>query len=126
MNLNKNRLGVLFPIIATFALCIGFFSLSRLFLVLWQWERVAAADGLLTILISGLRVDISTLCSLMIIPALVSCLVSSDTIFGRAWHYLLRIWITFVIWLIVYMEFVTVPFIIEYDLRPNRLFIEYF
>ena len=44
---------------------------------------------------------------------------------GRLWSFGIRIWITFSIWLIFYMEAATVPFIFEYDLRPNRLFIEY-
>ncbi len=29
------------------------------------------------------------------------------------------------LWIVVYMEVATPPFIIEYDLRPNRLFVEY-
>ncbi|SUQ23974.1 phosphoglycerol transferase [Vibrio mimicus] len=38
---------------------------------------------------------------------------------------MLRAWITAGLWLVVYMEVATPPFIIEYDLRPNRLFVEY-
>ncbi|MCV5949483.1 hypothetical protein OFN94_32235, partial [Escherichia coli] len=29
------------------------------------------------------------------------------------------------LWVLVYMELATAPFIQEYDLRPNRLFVEY-
>ena len=29
------------------------------------------------------------------------------------------------LWILVYMELATAPFIQEYDLRPNRLFVEY-
>ncbi|GEM74542.1 hypothetical protein VSA01S_06540 [Vibrio sagamiensis NBRC 104589] len=31
----------------------------------------------------------------------------------------------FGLWILVYMELATAPFIMEYDLRPNRLFVEY-
>ncbi|MBT2979704.1 LTA synthase family protein, partial [Vibrio anguillarum] len=50
---------------------------------------------------------------------------SGDHAVGRVWHWFLRVWITGGLWLIVYMEAATPPFIIEYDLRPNRIFIEY-
>jgi phosphoglycerol transferase len=37
----------------------------------------------------------------------------------------LRIWLTSMMMMLVYMEVLTPTFILEYDLRPNRLFIEY-
>jgi phosphoglycerol transferase MdoB-like AlkP superfamily enzyme len=43
----------------------------------------------------------------------------------RVWNFILRVWITLTIWLLVFMEIVTPSFILEYDVRPNRLFIEY-
>lgn len=125
MNKLKSTLSVLYPVAATFLVCLIFFSVSRFFLVVWQWDRASEANAFFNLAISGMRVDISTLSYLFILPALFSTLFSSDTAVGRIWHILLRIWITFVIWLTVYMEVVTVPFIIEYDLRPNRLFVEY-
>jgi phosphoglycerol transferase MdoB-like AlkP superfamily enzyme len=125
MNRVKQQLSILTPIIYTFILCLVLLTISRLLLMVWQWPRVDEANGLFNIITSGVRVDVSTLCSLLIIPALVTCFLSSNTLIGRIWNHVLRVWVTFTIWLIVYMEVVTVPFIIEYDLRPNRLFIEY-
>lgn len=125
MNIMKSRLGIIYPIVTGFAVCLAILTLSRFCLVIWQWDRVADANGFLDLAISGLRVDVASLCFLFILPALLSSLVSSDTMVGRVWHVMLRVWITFGIWLIVYMEAATAPFIMEYDLRPNRLFIEY-
>ncbi|KAB2823505.1 LTA synthase family protein [Aliivibrio finisterrensis] len=125
MNNIKSRLGVLYPIIAAFTVCLAILTISRQLLVVWQWDRVADTDGFLDVAISGLRIDISSLCYLFILPGLLSALVSSDTVVGKVWHAILRVWITFGIWLLVYMEAATAPFILEYDLRPNRLFIEY-
>ncbi len=121
----KKRLGILFPIIAAFTLCLVVFTLSRCLLVIWQWDRVINTDGLSRIFLSGLRVDISSLCYLFILPALLTSFISSNTRIGKIWHIILRLWITAGFWFVVYMELATPSFIQEYDLRPNRLFVEY-
>lgn len=121
----KYRLGPLFPIIVASLIIILVFSISRLGLLLWHAQRVSLSDGWLYILANGLRIDIVSVCILFIIPALVSCIISGEHKLGKIWQLLLRIWITFGLWFAVYMEVVTPTFISEYDLRPNRLFIEY-
>ncbi len=93
--------------------------------MIWQWDRVLASEGFFKILFNGFRIDISSVCYLFILPAFLSCFFLSENKMGRLWSFGIRIWITFSIWLILYMEAATVPFIFEYDLRPNRLFIEY-
>ncbi|WP_146866956.1 LTA synthase family protein, partial [Aliivibrio fischeri] len=125
MNKLKSKLGVLYPVITAFIICLAILTISRLLLIIWQWDRVTDANGFSEVILSGLRVDVSSLCYLFILPALFSSILSSDTIIGKFWTHILRIWITVSIWLIVYMEAATAPFILEYDLRPNRLFIEY-
>ncbi|MDD1780570.1 LTA synthase family protein [Enterovibrio sp. ZSDZ35] len=121
----KNSLGPLYPIAATATVVLFIFFISRISLALWQTERVNDAEGWSHLLVSGLRIDISSICYLLILPALLSSLISGEHLIGRVWHTVLRVWITAGLWLVVYMEVATVPFIIEYDLRPNRLFIEY-
>ena len=125
MNKLKSKLGVLYPVISAFIICLAILTISRLLLIIWQWDRVTDANGFSEVILSGLRVDVSSLCYLFILPALLSSILSSDTIIGEFWTHILRIWITVSIWFIVYMEAATAPFILEYDLRPNRLFIEY-
>jgi phosphoglycerol transferase MdoB-like AlkP superfamily enzyme len=125
MNKLKSKLGVLYPVISAFIICLAILTISRLLLIIWQWDRVTDANGFSEVILSGLRVDVSSLCYLFILPALLSSILSSDTIIGKFWTHILRIWITVSIWFIVYMEAATAPFILEYDLRPNRLFIEY-
>nr|QIH44557.1 LTA synthase family protein [Vibrio ziniensis] len=99
--------------------------ISRVGLSLWHFERVVEAQGWYEILLSGLRVDIASISYLLILPALLASLISGEHFVGRIWNWVLRIWITAGIWFVVYMEAVTPPFIMEYDLRPNRLFVEY-
>ncbi|SJN59841.1 Lipoteichoic acid synthase 1 [Vibrio ruber DSM 16370] len=121
----KVLLGPLYPIVSAAIVFIALFTVSRLGLSLWQIERVNDAQGWGNIFLGGLRVDVSSVCYLLILPALLSALFSGDHLLGRCWHVILRLWLTAGLWLVVYMEVATVPFIQEYDLRPNRLFVEY-
>lgn len=117
--------GPLRPIIYYFGLAIVLLSLSRIALTLWLFERVDAVDGLWHVLVQGIRVDIATLCWLLILPATLSALLPVKGTVGKLWTWILRVWLTIGLWLLVYMELATPPFVLEYDLRPNRLFVEY-
>lgn len=96
-------------------------TLSRLGLCLWQWPRVEAAGGLWPILLGGLRIDLSLLAILCAWPLLASPWLGHRALPVRiagGWY---RLW-----WLVlVLMEVATPQFIIEYDTRPNRLFVIY-
>ncbi|WP_394208997.1 LTA synthase family protein [Enterovibrio calviensis] len=121
----KSVLGPLYPIVCACLVLILIFTVSRLSLAIWHIDRVNDAHGWSSIFLSGLRIDIASICYLFILPALLASLLSGDHLIGRVWHWVLRVWITLGLWFVVYMEVATPPFIIEYDLRPNRLFVEY-
>ncbi|CCQ10089.1 Phosphoglycerol transferase I [Pseudoalteromonas luteoviolacea B = ATCC 29581] len=101
------------------------FLISRIGLMLWQNERIATLDNAWHILIQGLRIDLSSLAYLCFIPFLIHFLLPNKQILKSIWDRLLKIYITGIVIFLVYMELVTPTFILEYDLRPNRLFIEY-
>lgn len=84
---------------------------------MWHFDRVTNADGWIRIFTSGLRVDFASICYLFILPALLTSLISGEHWLGRIWNWILRLWITAGLWIVVYMEVATPPFIIEYDLR---------
>ena len=92
---------------------------------IWHFNRVDNADGWIEIILSGLRIDIATLSYIFIIPALVTCLGINQKYFNRVWNFIIRAWVSLALWLLVFMEIVTPSFILEYDVRPNRLFVEY-
>ncbi|MBE3670319.1 hypothetical protein BOO25_15450 [Vibrio navarrensis] len=123
--MRKLTLGPLHPILAFSAVALGILSTSRLLLAVWQADRVSAAEGWLNLIVQGIRVDIATLSWLFILPALLAALFPVQGIFGKIWRTLLRLWLVAGLWILVYMELATPPFIMEYDLRPNRLFVEY-
>ncbi len=93
----------------------------RLAFALWQWPRVRQAGGLLPILIGGLRID-----------ALMIAALSAPVVLLAPWlgHYpvmttVAAIWFTFAWFLLTLLEVSTPQFIIEYDTRPNRLYVDY-
>ncbi|WP_207222337.1 LTA synthase family protein [Vibrio vulnificus] len=123
--MRKINLGPLQPIAAFAAVALGLVTLSRFLLALWQFDRITATDGWSDLLFQGLRVDIATLCWLFILPCLLAAILPVDGMVGKIWRAVLRVWLVAGLWIMVYMELATPPFIMEYDLRPNRLFVEY-
>ncbi len=121
----KQRLGPLWPFFCFFVLNLGLLSGSRMGLALWQAGRVTGADGWGPVLLQGLRVDVSTLCWLFGVPAVLTLLLAGKQGPGRAWLWLMRVWLTAGTGLLLLLELATPAFINTYDLRPNRLFIEY-
>ncbi len=118
-------MGPLQPIAAFSLFSLLFLSISRVLLAFWQIDRIDSLNDLIYILGQGLRVDIATLCWLFILPALFSTFMPLTGKMGECWKRILRIWMVLGLWVLVYMELATAPFIQEYDLRPNRLFVEY-
>jgi phosphoglycerol transferase MdoB-like AlkP superfamily enzyme len=104
-----------------FLLALAFLFLCRLGLALWLWPRVEPAGGLWPVLAGGFRVDLSLLAMICAFPALLSPWLGHRRGPTRltAWWY--RAW-----WLLfVLLEVSTPQFILEYDTRPNRLYVEY-
>lgn len=121
----KQMTGVIFPMLMFFISGIIVLTISRTFLCIWQRERVSNAHGWRVIFVSGLRMDIVSMCYLLILPCLITPLIIGIPSLGHIWLIILSLWITLGLWLLVYMEAATPFFIKEYDVRPNRLFVEY-
>ena len=124
LSINKHS-GAFSPFIVTLIMALVFLTISRVFMSIWHFNRVDNANGWIEIILSGLRIDIATLSYIFIIPALVTCLGINQKYFNRVWNFIIRAWVSLALWLLVFMEIVTPSFILEYDVRPNRLFVEY-
>jgi phosphoglycerol transferase MdoB-like AlkP superfamily enzyme len=103
---------------------LAIFSLSRIGLVAWQWQRVAATGIVGQILVQGVRADLIMLGYLIVVPLVLSPLLAHQKTLGL-WKNLTVAWGTFALIFIVFMELSTPQFVMQYDVRPNRLFIEY-
>jgi phosphoglycerol transferase MdoB-like AlkP superfamily enzyme len=113
------------PVLSFLGLGLLVLQLSRLGLLLWQFDRVSETEGWTYILAQGLRFDLVALCGLLLVPSLV-----------LPWLYVARRTRGFVsrflplllaaaLATLFFMELATPSFIEEYDTRPNYLFVEY-
>ena len=121
----KHQLGPLWTMVCFFILAIVALSICRISLMIWQAERISTFNDGFKILINGLRVDISSISYLLIIPVILSTIIMFLNKGKSLLYWFLRIWLITMITVLMYMEVITPTFILEYDLRPNRLFIEY-
>ena len=108
-----------------FLIGLPFLSLSRILLMLWQSERVAATGIGLEMLLQGVRVDIIQLSLLALPLLLLAPLLGSISRFWSLWRRLNIVWVTIAIASLGLLEIASPAFISEYDSRPNRLFVEY-
>ena len=96
-------------------------SISRAVLLVWFWGRVAPTDGTLFIILQGVRFDL-VLMGMMLGPVLVASPWLSGRKFGGP---LLRYYLVLATFFIVWVELGTIPYIDQYDARPNYIYVEY-
>jgi phosphoglycerol transferase MdoB-like AlkP superfamily enzyme len=119
-----NRLGPFAPLVAMVLLGLLILSLSRIGLILWKFDRVQVTGHLTAILLQGIRVDLILLGLVALIPLLLAPFLAIKRFF-KIWQKFTYIWVIAAIVLIVFLEAATPGFITEYDVRPNRIFVEY-
>lgn len=112
------------PLLAMFAIGLVLLTSTRLGLVIWKFDRVNATGQLAQVFIQGIRVDIIQLCLLSLVPVLLLPLFAL-TKQWRSWQKFSYIWFILAIVLLMFLEVATPGFIAEYDVRPNRIFVEY-
>jgi phosphoglycerol transferase MdoB-like AlkP superfamily enzyme len=119
-----NRLGPFAPLLAMLLLGIIILSLSRIGLIVWKLDRVIATHRFTDILLQGLRADVIQLSLLALVPLIFAPLLATARFF-KAWQKFTYVWVIAAIVFLVFLEAATPGFIAEYDVRPNRLFVEY-
>jgi len=118
------RLGPYSCVLGFLVIGVATLGLSRAALIGWQWQRVDGTDSLLSMLVQGARSDLITL-SLFAAPSVV---LIPFFLAARRMNWWLRIacgWLTVSLTAILFLELATPLFLSEYDMRPNRLFVEY-
>lgn len=98
-----------------------FLTLSRTLICLWQWPRIKAAGGLWPVLKRGLRIDAAQIAMLSGVPLLLGAWLGHYHLAGQ----ITVIWLLVTWFFLVLLEASTPQFIMEYDTRPNRLYVEY-
>ncbi|WP_202980248.1 LTA synthase family protein [Marinobacter fonticola] len=116
--------GAYTPLLMLFCAILLIGSLSRLLLVIWKADRFADTGIGATLFLQGLRVDAIAAGMAVAVPLLLLPLLAHR--FGwPAWRRFSYIWALIMVFAVLFMELATPPFIAQYDVRPNRLFIEY-
>lgn len=117
-------LGPYATIVQMLLLGLVILSASRLCLMFWQWDRVSAANILGDMILQGVRADLILLGYFIAVVVLLAPFVAHKLSF-RAWRTINLYWATLALIFVTFMELSTPPFMAQFDLRPNRLFIEY-
>ena len=98
---------------------------TRVLFMLWQHDRVESIECVKSILLGGLRMDLILVAYVVAPAVLVSLFFGGAGTLGRFAMRTASDYLALLFTVIVVMEIVTPRFILEYDSRPNRLFIEY-
>ncbi|WMN61585.1 LTA synthase family protein (plasmid) [Pseudoalteromonas xiamenensis] len=123
--MKNNVVRAIAPFLFLIFVVMAILTIARTGLSVWQHERLVHSSDWLHILLQGMRVDLSSLAHLIILPVLVHFCLPKEGAIRTSWTTFLKVLFVGIILLFSYMELVTPTFISEYDLRPNRLFVEY-
>lgn len=92
--------------------------------MLWQWERVQPAGEMGWMLLQGVRADLILIGLLIAIPVLLAPLIAIRQL-ETVWRRFCYAWCLISLIFIIFVELSTPSFLLQYDVRPNRLYIEY-
>ncbi|WP_386693700.1 LTA synthase family protein [Lonepinella sp. MS14435] len=121
----KRLSGPIYPLFIFFIVNLILLSISRLGLSLWQSERIGEFSNWVQLFLNGIRIDISALCWLFSPLIILSIFFTGKNKFGQFIQSVIKIGLVIESTFLLFMEFATPAFINTYDLRPNRLFVEY-
>jgi len=100
------------------------FAIGRATFIAYFYDRIIGADhSIWWAFLYGLRLDTITASAFLLIPALLISFLPGA--WARVGTTLSSVFLLLLFVLAVYMENATLPFINEYDVRPNVIFINY-
>lgn len=120
----KRTLGPYYPLFVMSVLMLLMLSFSRVGLFIWQIERVAATGSIAPLLLQGIRADLILVGIWLVVPVLLAPLLAIRANLAR-WRTFCHGWALLGLTVIIFIELSTPQFILQYDIRPNRLYIEY-
>ncbi len=118
-----SRLGPLAPLGGFFLAGLIIFGLSRVTLAVVYWPRLAGVEHGWWIFPFGVRMDVLLMSMVAVIPTLLLLLLPRPL--ERWGHPLVAFWFAAWLALFAFLEVATFGFMAEYDVRPNRLFVDF-
>ncbi|WCO02757.1 LTA synthase family protein [Psychroserpens ponticola] len=111
------------PVFMFFLLGIIITTCSRFILFIWFSERVTEIENYWLIFPIGLRIDVILLSYIAVLPTVLILLLPDNWL--PKINTFIRFYFIAFLFLLLFMELATPNFILQYDTRPNRLFVEY-
>ena len=103
---------------------ISVFFIGRVVLFSIYFDKIQNSDSSIWLsFLYGLRLDTIVASTFLLVPLIL--LTLSPKILKNIVNSILKYYILFIIAVLIYMEVATFPFIAQYDVRPNYLFVEY-
>ena len=103
---------------------LAIFTIGRLGLFTIYYDRLQSSDvNILLTFLYGLKMDIIVISLFLLIPLILLTLLPK--VFAKLSNIFLKYYFLVIISVLIYMEIATYPFIAQYDVRPNFLFVEY-
>lgn len=111
-------------LIVFYFLFIAIFFIGRSLLFVLYYDRIvdAGVNHWLSFLI-GLQMDTIVASIILTVPVLM--LFTLPRVFEKFTRYFIRVYLLLFLLLAIYIENATFPFIVEFDVRPNDIFINY-
>ena len=114
------------PLARFVLLALAICQVARVLMMTYFHARLDGTSQFLLVLLNGLRIDIAMIC-LWAAPALLLSVFTAAL--SERWqgvvHRLVGLWLFAGLIALLFMEVATPTFIAQFDVRPNRLFIEY-
>lgn len=111
------------PLIVFFIIGLLITTLSRLFLMFYFSNRVFKTENFGYIFPIGLRLDIITLCYISFLPLIIISITPEK--WNNISNKIVGYYFILFLLLIFFMEIATPNFMVQFDTRPNRLFLDY-
>lgn len=122
--LEKSVMKIFKALIVHYILITAIFFIGRVVLLVLYFDKVSNSDVSYWLsFLYGLRMDTITVSILFIIPVILMTLSPKAIYFVV--EKVLKYYFLMVFALVIYIEISTFPFIAQYDVRPNYLFVEY-
>ncbi|PLX70795.1 MAG: sulfatase [Denitrovibrio sp.] len=117
-------MNVIQQLLSYYLYMISIFFIGRLFLFVKYFDKFkdTEVNYWLTFL-HGLRMDTMTACIILAIPLMV--LTLSPKRIKKISSIFLKYYLLVILTVVIYIEIATIPFVDQYDVRPNFIFVEY-
>ena len=117
-------MSIFFKLLKYYLYMVGIFFVGRLTLIILYFDKIKdSSESYLLSFLYGLQMDTIIISILLLIPLILLAL--SPKIFQRIVNISIKYYFLIVISILIYIEVATFPFIAQYDVRPNYLFVEY-